>query len=299
MCCLFGFMDYKGTLTTRQKTRLTTELSVAAEERGTDATGIAYLSGPSLHIYKRPLPAHQMRFILPHDTNVVMGHTRMTTQGNAKHNYNNHPFEAVAGGRHFSLAHNGVIFNDETLRRAHNLPETKIETDSYICVQLIQERHTLDPSTLAYMAERLLGSFTITVLDEQGSLYIIRGDNPMCLYHYPKRGLYIYASTEQILKKALRHIGFLGEAPVNVSPVAGDILKLSSSGKPSWFKFDDSNVNYNVLYYPWRYGDYAVDDEYVDQLKAVAGAYGYTPQNIDQFLKDGLTPEEIEEYLYG
>lgn len=39
MCCLFGLIDYRGTLTAKQKTRLIRELSIAAEVRGTDATG--------------------------------------------------------------------------------------------------------------------------------------------------------------------------------------------------------------------------------------------------------------------
>ena len=42
MCCLFGLIDYRGTLTAKQKTRLIRKLSIAAEVRGTDATGIAY-----------------------------------------------------------------------------------------------------------------------------------------------------------------------------------------------------------------------------------------------------------------
>ena len=42
MCCLFGFVDYAHKLTRKQRLRLLTALSVASEERGTDATGIAY-----------------------------------------------------------------------------------------------------------------------------------------------------------------------------------------------------------------------------------------------------------------
>ena len=34
----------------------------------------------------------------------------------------------------FALAHNGVLNNDKRLRRQHDLPATKIETDSYIPV---------------------------------------------------------------------------------------------------------------------------------------------------------------------
>ena len=299
MCCLFGILDYKGKLSVRQKTRLVTELAISAEDRGTDATGIAYISRNRLHVFKRPLPAHNMRFILPGDANVIMGHTRMTTQGNAKFNYNNHPFEATAGNIHFALAHNGVIFNDTSLRRSHRLPETKIETDSYICVQLLKAAGELSAKALGNMAEELLGSFTVTVLDENGSLYFVRGDNPMALIHYPDLGLYVYASTEQILTRALKRIGFLTETPVKVSMNSGDILKLTSAGKPTWSRFDDSNVSYDLYYPPLRRRSSPLyEAEYIEELKAVAGAYGYSPQMIDQLLMEGFMPEEIEEYLY-
>lgn len=254
MCCLFGFIDYKNKLSLRQKTRLVTELAVSAEDWGTDATGIAYIGGGRLHVFKRPLPAHNMRFILPPDTNVVMGHTRMATQGNAKHNYNNHPFESVVGGTHFALAHNGVIFNDDTLRRTYKLPEGKIETDSYICVQLIRAAKELTAKSLSSMAEALLGSFTVTVLGENGALWFVRGDNPMTLYHYPELGVYVYASTRQILTRALKRIGFLSEPPVEIPLISGDILKLNSNGTSSRSRFDDSNISYDVCYSSWRAG---------------------------------------------
>ena len=76
-----------------------------------------------LTVYKRHYPAHLMRFKLPDDAVCIMGHTRMTTQGNEKHNYNNHPFEGTAGIP-FALAHNGVLYNDLTLRKDKNLPPT-------------------------------------------------------------------------------------------------------------------------------------------------------------------------------
>lgn len=58
MCCLFGFVDYAGFLSVKQRNRLIRELSIAAEARGTDATGIAYNTSRGLQIYKRPLAAH-------------------------------------------------------------------------------------------------------------------------------------------------------------------------------------------------------------------------------------------------
>lgn len=80
MCCLFGIYDYGHSLTVAQKKRLVSALAIASEDRGTDATGIAYNHAGHLTVYKRPYPAHLMRFKLPDDAVCIMGHTRMTTR---------------------------------------------------------------------------------------------------------------------------------------------------------------------------------------------------------------------------
>lgn len=86
------FNDYNKCLSVKQKEKIIRILSRECEARGTDATGIAYLSGNKMNIYKKPLPAHKMKFRLNGNPNVVMGHTRLTTQGSEKNNINNHPF---------------------------------------------------------------------------------------------------------------------------------------------------------------------------------------------------------------
>ena len=111
MCALFGWLDYKGVVSDRLLKKLTQALANAAEERGTDASGIAYVKSDKVTIYKRPKPAHKLRFNAPNGTRAVMGHTRMTTQGNEKFNYNNHPFYGHADVD-FAFAHNGVLYND-------------------------------------------------------------------------------------------------------------------------------------------------------------------------------------------
>ncbi len=64
--------------------------------------------------------------------------TSHATQGEVKKNYNNHPFFGNCKNLKFALAHNGIITNDDILRKEHKLPKTKIETDSYIAVQLLE-----------------------------------------------------------------------------------------------------------------------------------------------------------------
>lgn len=297
MCCLFGLIDYQGSLTAKQKNRLLRELSIAAEERGTDATGIAYNTERGLQVYKRPLPAHRMHFKVPADAHAVMGHTRMATQGKAKRNENNHPFLGSIGREHFALAHNGVLYNDFSLRSARHLPKTKIETDSYVAVQLIEQQKALD---LRFMAEQVEGSFTFTVLTEQDELYFIKGDNPLCLVHFPLTGVYVYASTAEILNMGLSHCGWLGKGE-KVSVECGEIVKIDRKGRISRSTFDAGSLylgHWGCYRYPLYDRPPRTEAQYIQDLKSVAACYGYTGEMIDRLLSHGFTTDEIEELLY-
>jgi glucosamine 6-phosphate synthetase-like amidotransferase/phosphosugar isomerase protein len=305
MCCLFGFVDYGHQLSRKARHRLLSILSTACEERGTDATGIAYNTDGRQHIFKRPIPAHLMWYRVPVDATIVMGHTRMTTQGSALRNENNHPFRGKAGNTNFALAHNGILYNDRTLRKEFKLPASKIETDSYIAVQLLEQLGRTDFAGLQAMAEELEGSFTITALTEQDELYFIKGNNPMCIYHYPEAKLYVYASTEDILKKAMLQAQLrLGKAE-KVNLFSGEILRIDARGKITRSHFDDSRL-YSAYSFPWPKWEsyetvkhpYADDSNYLEDLKSVAVFYGLYPEDIDALIADGVDPTEIEEMLY-
>lgn len=308
MCCLFGMVDYGNNFTGRQKALILSALGLECEARGTDATGVAYHSGGGLQVYKRPLPAHKLRLVFPNDAQTIMGHTRMTTQGSEKRNYNNHPFKGVAGGMPFALAHNGVLHNDVTLRRSLKLPQTNIETDSFVCVQLLERFGGVGFDSLRYMAEQVEGSFTFTVLDSRDNLYFVKGDNPLCLVHFPRLGLYLYASTEEILSRTLKKLHLPLGKPVRVEASCGDILCIDAHGAITADHFDASR-----LFQYYRYAMYCpsrsyahvtqrTSDEansaYLDELKSVAGAFGYSPDDIDYLAAQGIGPDEIEEMLY-
>ncbi len=299
MCCLFGMVDYGRSFTGKQKTKILHALASASEARGTDAAGIAYNSNGRLHVYKRPLPGHRLPLHIPDDTAVVMGHTRLATQGDGIRNYNNHPFQARAGKTAFALAHNGVLRNDRKLRQLLNLPKTNIETDSFVAVQLLQQKETLNFDSLKYMAEKVEGSFTFTLLDERDNLYFVKGDNPMRIYQYPRLGLYVYASTEEILRDALGHIPCKLGRPKRVPLGCGELLEISPDGtqRRSAFCFSDPFALRSWNRFPWSCFE-RVENDYIRSLKSVAGAYGITPDQIDCLLDEGYTGEEIEDYLY-
>lgn len=297
MCALFGWLDYKGIVSCKLLKKLTQALANAAEERGTDASGISYIHDGNVVIYKRPKPAHKIRFAAPDDTRAMMGHTRMTTQGNEKYNYNNHPFLGHADIS-FALAHNGVLYNDKALRREKQLPETFIETDSYIAVQLIEQQKKLDFSSLQSMAESVQGNFTFTVLDAENSLYIIKGNNPMCLLHFADLGLYIYASTESILAKALKKINLLNVPFSKIEVTQGEILRISSDGLLTRSKFKVQNDFDSIA---WMQYAYDWDDDYYTQqeqlLLEMCGCYGITEDDVILLLDYGYTADEIEDML--
>ena len=301
MCCLFGFVDYAGSLSVKQKSRLIRELSIASEARGTDATGIAYNTSHGLQIYKRPLAAHRLHLLIPAEAHVVLGHTRMATQGSAKKNFNNHPFFGHVKGESFALAHNGAIWNDLDLRRTKRLPRTKVQTDSFIAVQLLEQQKALDFSSLRYTAEAVDGSFSFTVLSERDDLYLIKGDSPLNIVHFPKVGVYVYASTAEILNKALARCGnWLGRAE-KVDIEMGDIVKIDNNGRITRGIFDASKFYRSS----WGYWDTPLyprlphsEEEHLALLKSVAKAFGFTGEMVDRLLDQGFTIDDVENLLY-
>ncbi len=295
MCALFGLLDFDRVLSAKKKNRILAVLSQECEVRGTDATGIAYNSGGHLRIYKRPVPAHQLRINVPSGVKFVMGHTRMTTQGSAKKNYNNHPFMGTCDGKKFALAHNGTLWNDKKLQK--NLPKTHVQTDSYVAVQLLEQAESLDFSSLKDMAEAVEGSFTFTILDSEDNLYVVKGDNPLTILDYS--GFVVYASTGGILEKAIKrlHLG----PPGNIyEPEEGDIVRFDRTGDMATGSFIPKSSYQHWWRLPLYYGDYDPEENSkgLDELIAVGRAMGISPDEILILCDCGYTRDEIEGLIY-
>lgn len=286
MCAVFGLIDYGKVLTAQQRECILWRLSVDCEERGIDATGYAFRENGKLKVVKKPVPAHEMFLTLNEDSNVILGHTRMTTQGKAEDNFNNHPFLGSARGTPFALAHNGIIMNDKVLRGEFKIPQTKIVTDSYIAVQLLEKFGELSEKSLANMAEKILGSFVFTLLDSENNSYFVRGSNPLALYHFKDR-FYVYASTSNILESTLRTFKRMGYIPQKIETQCGDILKIDADGKLIKSEFYTSDFDY----YPR--GFYSNETSEVKQLKEYANLHGLSSENVDLLLEYGYDIDDI------
>ncbi len=296
MCSVFGLIDYKQALTAKEKNRILNTLARECEVRGTDATGIAYHFGGRLQIFKRPLPAHKLRLHMPSGVNMIMGHTRMTTQGDAVRNQNNHPFAGSIAGKTFALAHNGILWNDKLLRQTERLTQTSVETDSYVAVQLIEQKNALGFQSLKEVAEKVEGSFVFTILDSEDSIWFVKGENPLCLFHY--NGFTLYASTQEILVKAVKRLR-LGKPQTVQQPEEGEILRIDKFGNQTSGSF----IPRTSCAHWWRYSPYygytyGEDDTLHDELLSAAKAMGVSEAEVQALLDYGCDPDEIEELLY-
>ena len=301
MCCLFGIYNYSGQEISNLS-NLTNLLAENATVRGTDATGIAYNNNGKLTIHKEAKSAYMVDFRHPDDVVCITGHTRHATQGDKKKNYNNHPFAGSCKNLRFALAHNGVLINDAELKLQYHLPKTKIVTDSFVAVQLLEKKKLLDVESVKFMAEKVSGSFAFTILDSSNILWLIRGDSPLSLVHLPKYKLYVYASTDEILYKSLVDTKLFAEiksgAFEEVAVRPGDIIRLLPDGKllKDTFSYTDCSSWYNCRWWNYMYED--KQSLYIEDLKNVAAYQGIAPETIDELLDNGFSPEEIEEYIY-
>lgn len=298
MCAIFGFVNYKQALSRSDMKWLINRLSVESEVRGKDATGIAYVKRGELKVFKRAKPAHRVRLYAPDDTVILTGHTRMTTQGNAKYNYNNHPFTGKTVDGAFALCHNGILYNDDELAKSENLPKNKIETDSYVAAQLIEKYGKLDFKTVAEMAEAVQGTFVFTILSDKNKLFIAKGDNPLCLIHYKQLGLYVYTSTYEIMKNVLKE-SFLEKLPFEIIDVnEGDIISIDRYGhfKKSSFTPNEYCLNWDYRRYRQSaYADYSGFEN--DGLSEICNTFGVSQDDIFMLYDMGYTDEEIEAML--
>ena len=297
MCAVFGFLDYKGKVSNAILKKLIHYLSVSAEVRGTDATGIAYVRDGSNITYKKPKPAHKVKLFFPKVTRSVIGHTRFTTQGSEKRNCNNHPFEGHCGAETFALAHNGVLYNDAELKTKYHLPKTSIETDSYVAVQLLEQEQQLDKENIRRTAELVEGSFVFTILRNDNTLFLVKGNNPLTICHFPALGLYVYASTKSILDNTLKKVNLNGKySEVDVSE--GEILEINSAGNLSRSTFTMQDYIHTMFNpYNWDYAKWWIEDEREELLLEYCGTFGVSEEEVELLLEVGYDPDEIEELL--
>ena len=300
MCGIYGVLSYKNKL--KDINALADTLGMESAERGTDATGIAYVQNGKIKINKKAVSAYKFEPEVPKSASAVIGHTRHSTQGDKSKNYNNHPWCENVQNCQFALAHNGVIINDTSLQKKYNF-KSRIKTDSFVAVQLLKMKNKLDFESLKFMAESINGSFSFNILDSNNNIYIVKGDSPVSILHFRNVGVYVFASTEHILWRALidselfpeLHRGNFEEIILN----EGEILKIRNNGE---LEMSDFTYSYYTGRRWYEYDSMQIsmyDDVYLEEIKAVAAMYGIEPETVEELYNEGFTFDELEEMIYS
>lgn len=212
MCGICGYLATKRG-TGKQAKAVMHRLLVASQVRGTDAAGIAYVNHDGLlNVVKQPGRAADLvdgkayKYCLTHNNpDVMIGHTRAKTQGDAKDNNNNHPLHTPGG---LALVHNGIIHNEAALFAKYKLPRTG-EVDSEIIIRLIEHYHRTERKSMVNAikaaADEISGGMACAMIDKTApdKLYLWASDNPLALAYEHDTGVVYFGSTPDILETSL------------------------------------------------------------------------------------------------
>ena len=118
----------------------------------------------------------------------------------------------------------------------------------------------------------------------------------MYLLHFETIGLYIYASTETIMKKALKQLGLYKFESKRIDTEEGDILRIDRNGKITRSQFEPKL--YRSKYMSWYDDDlssyYSMHEEI---LLAYCGCCGVDSSDVELLLEYGYTCDEVEDML--
>jgi asparagine synthetase B (glutamine-hydrolysing) len=196
MCGIAGFsLSERSTVNARQ---LGHALLSEIQWRGNMASGYAYFEPDGrIGIYKDATPGSQLPLKgLPRDAKTAVFHTRLTTHGSEHVNENNHP--VISPDQHIALTHNGVIFNEQQVRRGPLKGVKLPEVDTSVIAASI-ELLGLDGISEIY------GDAAIGWLDRRKphELNLARIESSPVAYTWLMDGSFVYASTQRLLEDAL------------------------------------------------------------------------------------------------
>lgn len=198
MCGIAGFSLREGSKVNPRV--LSNALLTEIEWRGTHASGFAWTEGENRGWFKKDVPGSQLALkSMPKTARNVILHTRFATQGHQSDNRNNHPVLSPEGT--ILLTHNGMINNDHIIRKT-TLADVKInaEVDTAVIPALLEKM------AVQAAVDELEGYAACAWFDKrtEGVIHLSRFNSSPVAYGWLLDGSFVYASTEDLLAKALQ-----------------------------------------------------------------------------------------------
>lgn len=182
---------------------LASTLLLGIEERGTHATGAAWVQDGATWLAKEAIPAST--FVkgdhVPANATQFIAHTRWATQGSVQNNENNHPIDV----RGIVGIHNGCIANDDAIFDLIGTEKRIAQVDSEAIFALIQ--HSGMPAAQAL--ELLRGSAAVAWFDANDTqvLHLARVSSSPVVIGFTAKNSIVFASTEKAVRKAAEASG--------------------------------------------------------------------------------------------
>lgn len=168
-----------------------------------------------------------------------------------------------------------------------------------MAVQLLEKAGKLYSDSLCRMAEQLEGSFTLTVLDVENTLYLIRGNNPLSVRLFPSLGCYLYASTDEILNMALAALGISKLAYTDIPIGQGDVVAINPQGRRTVTRFDDTKLRPQRYFSDWGWYEPAKEpDDYMETLVEYGKRHGVPERELRLLMEAGYDALDLEEMIY-
>lgn len=130
----------------------------------------------------------------------------------------------------------------------------------------------------------------------------MKGSNPLALYHFSELGIYVYASTKEILENALQVVGFKYNH-TEIKLTDGEILQINSNGTAMKDTFEMAKkfepfwnpYRFNSLeYYDW-YDDFESEEK--EMLLEYCKLFGVSEEDVKILLEYGFDCSTIEDLL--
>ncbi len=246
MCGIFGFaITPKADITGKQLLRVIKTLCILSETRGKDASGLVLASPKSILVLKRPIRGSQLirsrefrefgKKLLDisqaSEPFIVMGHTRMVTNGNAEIHENNQPTIA----KNMVCIHNGIVVNDESLWQEFEDLSRDFEIDTEVILALL--RHYYQSlgniqSALIETFNKIIGANSVAIIPADLQCLLLATSNGSLFTNMSDdKSIITFSSEKYILEKLGKKAGVQEKLPnraiLQLQPGSGIGLSLS------------------------------------------------------------------------
>jgi glutamine---fructose-6-phosphate transaminase (isomerizing) len=225
MCGIFGLVIGENLkLSPNELMRIINYMFKLSESRGKEASGLAVRVKQSIYVFKEPISSSRLlktdkyqnlfKTTIKHEGYkgvqlqspfVVLGHSRLQTNGSSEINSNNQPVvkDGAVG------IHNGIIVNDEKLWKSFPTLKKKYDVDTEVFLSLLQMFRTQGRSIVEAVRnvfELIEGSASVALQFDDADTLVLATNTGSLYISLSKNGkILVFASEKYILEQILNH----------------------------------------------------------------------------------------------